>query len=761
MKIHIYTISKCYNPYVSIDCVDYDREIFRMKKAIDNINETTHKNSIKMSLATHMTLMVAGVVFFIFIVFLYYRMLYVVTKDNIIKNGRVNASESAAEINENMSASFDILRLASYKLDNMIKDGTPNSEILDYLITETDAVRESLIENTTGIYGYYNGEYLDGSGWVPDEGYDATIRPWYTEGKAGGGEFVIVEPYIDLDTGEVMIAITKLLSDGESVAGIDISMGKLQKTVEEHVEEGRSSEEFIINATGTIIVHSNKCLVGADYNDDNSPIDKKIAEKMSLKEASYEYIQYEKHDYMVYILPLDNDWLYVSVIDATEDFASLVMPLFITIIVAILITGLFIFFIIFSDKKSRQAQEMQLKSESAIAASEAKSSFLSSMSHEIRTPINAVIGMNEMILREAKDKNLIYYAENIKTAGATLLGIINDILDFSKIEAGKVEIIEGEYDLSSVINDLVNMIKVRADEKGLELYLNIDREIPKCLYGDEVRIKQIITNILTNAVKYTDKGSITLTMGYVKIPMDPDNVLLSVAVEDTGRGIKDEDIDKLFGEFQRIDEKNSRHIEGTGLGMSITRSLLNLMGSDIIVTSEYGKGSNFSFILNQRVIKWEPLGDYEASYKEHLNNIEVYKQKFTAPDAHVLIVDDTPMNITVFKALIKESKIAIDCARDGDTAINLAAKNKYDIMFIDHMMPGKDGIVTLHEIKSFNDALNFETPAICLTANAIQGAREMYIEAGFNDYLTKPIETSELDRMLMEYIPKEKVHINE
>jgi signal transduction histidine kinase len=324
------------------------------------------------------------------------------------------------------------------------------------------------------------------------------------------------------------------------------------------------------------------------------------------------------------------------------------------------------------DNEKKERNELIDASERAIAASEAKSSFLSNMSHEIRTPINAVLGMNEMILRESDDKNIVAYSESIRTAGSTLLGLVNDILDFSKIEAGKMEIIPVDYDLSSVINDLVNMIQTRADDKGLQLILKISKEVPKLLHGDEVRIKQVVTNILTNAVKYTEKGSVTFSIDYEKIPGDTDNVLLDISVMDTGIGIKREDMKKLFSEFDRIEEERNRKVEGTGLGMSITKRLLEMMDSTLEVESVYELGSKFSFKLKQKVVKWEELGDYETAYKASLGTRKKYREKFRAPEANVLVVDDTAMNLTVFKSLLKQTAVKIDTAASGDEGLALA-----------------------------------------------------------------------------------------
>ena len=409
-----------------------------------------------------------------------------------------------------------------------------------------------------------------------------------------------------------------------------------------------------------------------------------------------------------------------------------------------------------TDEK-RERDELRDASERALAASEAKSSFLSNMSHEIRTPINAVLGMNEMILRECDDKNILGYSESIKTAGSTLLGIVNDILDFSKIEAGKMEIIPVDYDLSSVINDLVNMIYTKADDKGLKLILKISSELPKFLHGDEVRIKQVITNILTNAVKYTEEGSVTLNISHEKIEDDADSIMLNICVTDTGIGIKQEDMKKLFSEFDRIEEERNRNVEGTGLGMSITKHLLGMMGSTLEVESVYGLGSKFSFSLKQTVVGWEEIGDYEKSYKASIEKHAKYRETFRAPEAEILVVDDNEMNLTVFRSLLKQTAVKIDTALSGDEGLSLSYDKKYDIIFLDHMMPEKDGIETLHELRSRPKDPNLETPAICLTANAISGAREKYLDAGFDDYLTKPIDCEKLEHMMVRYLPENKV----
>lgn len=393
------------------------------------------------------------------------------------------------------------------------------------------------------------------------------------------------------------------------------------------------------------------------------------------------------------------------------------------------------------------------------SANSAKTNFLSNMSHEIRTPINAVLGLDEMILRESSEPQIQSYAQDIQSSGKSLLSIINDILDFSKIEAGKMEIIPVDYDLSTTITDLVNMISTRAHDKGLEFIVNIDEKMPHKLHGDEIRIKQCILNILTNAVKYTPKGSVTMNITGEKSldPTEKDIIYLRAQVIDTGIGIKQEDIQKLFSPFERIEERRNRTIEGTGLGMSIVKSLLSSMGSHLEVKSEYGKGSDFSFSVEQKVCDWEEIGNYEEMKERIEAEKTAYKESFQAPQARILVVDDTPLNLTVIKGLLRSTRIQVDTAESGFIALKMARDTKYDIILIDHRMPKMDGIEMLHVLRGENTSANHSSVCIALTANAISGAKEMYLSVGFEDYLSKPVEASKLEMMIAKYLPPEKI----
>ena len=389
----------------------------------------------------------------------------------------------------------------------------------------------------------------------------------------------------------------------------------------------------------------------------------------------------------------------------------------------------------------------------ANAANKAKSTFLANMSHEVRTPINAILGMDEMIIRESNDEQIVEYATNIKQAGKSLLAQVNGILDYSKLEEGKMEIFDVEYDLATMVNTLITSSSTRAKSKGLNFKVNVDENLPMTLLGDDVRLGQIIANLLTNAVKYTEAGEVGLSM--VEKGRDDSAVEIEVTVKDTGRGIPEDEIENLYVTFKRIDEEHNRNIEGTGLGIPIVIELLHLMGSELEVKSTYGVGSAFSFVIKQGIVNNEPIGDYKKRIKRSYRR----RNKYTFPSmpkAEILVVDDYEMNLMVAKNLMKVYDFVPDVVQSGREAITRAEEKEYDVIFMDHMMPDLDGLQTLDILKE-QGYLGPRTKVIALTANAIAGAKEYYISKGFDDYLTKPIDAEALEDMLLKYMPKKKI----
>ena len=399
-------------------------------------------------------------------------------------------------------------------------------------------------------------------------------------------------------------------------------------------------------------------------------------------------------------------------------------------------------------------QLINLKEE-AEHANEAKSAFLAHMSHEIRTPINAVLGMNEMILRESSSSAIREYALNIQNAGRILLSIINDILDLAKIESGQIEIVQSDYHLGKLLTDIENMVTMRAEESSLALHILADSKLPEMLHGDEKRIKQCIINFLTNSIKYTKEGKVTLQVGFTEAGKEMIN--LQVSVSDTGIGIKEDKLTLLFEPFVRLDRPENSNVEGTGLGLSITKSLIDRMGGSLCVESVYGEGSVFTFSIPQKVVGAELLGDY----KEKSQRIaEKEREKFIAPQARILAVDDNRVNITVARGLLKRLKVQFDSAMSGQECLDKINRMHYDIILLDHMMPGMDGVDTLHQMQKMECFIQEPSVVIALTANAVIGAKEGYLKEGFTDYLSKPIDYVKLEDMIRKYLPEGMCEMN-
>ena len=389
----------------------------------------------------------------------------------------------------------------------------------------------------------------------------------------------------------------------------------------------------------------------------------------------------------------------------------------------------------------------------------AENHFFSSMSHEIRTPINTIIGLNEIILRGDIPEDVAENARNIQGASKLLLTLINDTLDLSKIKSGKMEIVNVSYETGALFSEIVNMIWIKAKEKGLEFKLHVDSSIPSMLCGDEVRIKQILINLLNNAVKYTSEGSITLSVRCERRGLNQVRVWYSV--EDTGQGVKKENIPYIFNAFRRVDEEKNRYIEGTGLGLSIVHQLVEMMGGEISVNSVYTKGSTFIVRLDQDIVDEKELGSFTLASRAKSHENETYQQSFEAPDAHILIVDDNDMNLMVVSKLLADTKIHIDTAKSAAECLKLTQNHHYDCILMDHMMPEMDGIQCLHALRAQPVGLCQDVPVVALTANAGSDNQLLYRKEGFSGYLAKPVSGALLEAAVLSILPKELVHLNE
>ncbi len=440
-------------------------------------------------------------------------------------------------------------------------------------------------------------------------------------------------------------------------------------------------------------------------------------------------------------------------IEKRARFSELPIARLLTVIVVGAVTGFGVWRFIKSTVINRQYDEIRKAKEEAERANTAKSRFLANMSHEIRTPINTIMGMNEMALREdATDVpkpyfiSMINYSLDIRNAAESLLSLINDVLDMSKIESGKMNLVEVDYDTQDMLRSIVSMIRMRSNEKELIFDVSIDEMLPTRLYGDSGKIKQVVLNLLTNALKYTNLGGFSLTVSMDE--MTDDVCKLRFAVKDTGIGVKPEDMDKLFTAYERLDEQKNMGIQGTGLGLDISRRFAELMGGSLTCESEYGKGSEFTLTVSQKITDVTPIG----VFKEHDDSTRKgpYVPQFIAPDADILVVDDTPMNLTVIRGLLKATKVFVTTANSGEEALEKIKETNFNVVLLDHMMPGMDGVETLARIRETEPDL----PVYALTANAAN-TEEFYKSKGFNGYLAKPIDSTLLEKTIMKHLPEE------
>ncbi len=521
------------------------------------------------------------VLFFVAIILIYYRIAYEERRDKIIKDGRMAASRSADQFERYLATNSDLVKFTAYTLNEMIVAGKPDEEIQEFLVGQSSAIRNAVIENSTGLYGYINGRFFSGTNWTPPDDYDATERPWYQKPMRYPGEMTILEPYVDVQSGNTMLALGKTLCDAVSVISVDVSLNQMQRLTEEAVTDGGSDIEMILTGAGIVVTHSDPAEVGKDYSAETGTLGAKIMRHLKDSRESYFEISHDGVQYIVYDAKFEGDWHCISVHDASRAFGSLNRILIFTIVSVILIVLIIGILLTVSARRSIVAHR-------ALAENEARSVFLANMSHEIRTPINTMMGMNEMILRETGEKQIHSYAEDVKRAGEQLLGLVDQLLYYSK--NGKETAASGQD-------------------------------------GDPSPVPE---------------GSVPL-------------------------------------------------------------------------------------------------------------------KRFIAPEAQVLVVDDTPMNLVVFEHLLQKTRIGIDLAGSADEGLALTAVKKYDILFFDHMMPEKDGIEALHELRRQKDNPNLRTPAVCLTANAIKGARDFYLGEGFDDYLSKPIDAQMLESTLLKYLPQDKI----
>ena len=823
------------------------------------------KRSLQLLRRTYAQLAFLWLVYIILIVVCY---LFVsgVLSELLTKSADDMLSNMEARVASDFLESETAIRSASLGVGRMIAGGYKIAEVREYMKDFTETVLADdrrLVGVTSGLYGVFDvfgGAFLDGSGWDAPGTYSPKDRPWYGAALSAKGAVASTEPYIDADRGEWVITYAQQIINrkGKSVAviGLDMPLRNLRKYfLGTRLAEGGYG--IMVDANFNIIVGPVEETIGQHISTLKSPDIYRILGLLNKGEDLHGYRTVNNREggevIVVHSRRLKNGW-HIGVLTPVKKYYSDLFDKAIFIIILGTLLNLVLSLVLLRVAAAKmKADENDRR----------KSSFLANMSHEIRTPMNAIIGFAELALREDIPPAAYEHIFTIKQAGANLLSIINDILDFSKIESGKLEILSSDYLFSSLVNDVVSIIKMRATYSRLRFVVNIDSNIPNALVGDETRVRQVMLNVLSNAVKYTDKGHVALDITGKVEESDEKIVTLRIEVSDTGKGIRKEDIDKLFKDFAQVDKAKNKGIEGTGLGLAITNNVLKAMGGTISVSSEYGKGSTFAVTLPQKFTDPKKLAHVEDSGRKNVliyerrevysnsvvrtienlgvnytlvasgfefdekmagskydfiftapalyesvkkiiskrgadakvvlltefgdavadrnitilsmpvysinvanimngatDNLDYGKKmesfaRFTAPEAEVLVVDDTNTNLRVAEGLLAPYKMRVSLCKSGPEAIEAVQAKRYDLVFMDHMMPGMDGIEATQRIRDLSK--EFRTlPIVALTANAVAGAKEMFLSEGFNDFLSKPIDVGKLNAVLDKWIAPEK-----
>ena len=664
---------------------------------------------------------------------------YRTTKDNIHLQGRVNAVQSAKELDGYILVRKNTVILASHVVDEMIRERRSNDEILDYLTAESLSIKKSIDKDYTGLYGWINGEYLDGDGWVPEPDYMPTERPWYLETIADNGDITFVTPYIDAQTGAVLTTLSEKLSDGVSVIALDVTLSRVQEITEENARQTPGCLGIVLDETGQVIAHSDRAELGKNYLEETDTLGAALAEKLRSGDSGAFELSYQGQKYMVISEKIGGDWQSVSLINIRVFYRPLMIVMSLLILFTILEAIVFLTIIY-----NQSVKNLAIASaEAAENASRAKSRFLSRMSHEIRTPINAIIGLDSIALRDESISP--HTRDELNKIGASarhLLSIINDILDMSRIESGRMELREEKFSFRDFLEQICIIVDGQCEDKGLRFVCSREEGLEEYYIGDSLKLKQVLINVLGNSVKFTDAPG-TITLNVAQTACNDERATLRFEMTDTGIGMDKEFISRLFEAFSQEDTGNTTRYGGSGLGMAITRSFVEMMGGTIRVESEKGLGSSFTVTVT--------LGRAKENEKAETAGKEAKSAEALPDGLHLLIVEDQKMNAEVLADLLELENMSSEWAENGRRGVEMFAeseKGRFDAILMDMRMPVMDGLTATRKIRKLNRPDASTIPIIALSANAFEEDVRQCLEAGMNAHLSKPVDLDRLKETL-------------
>ncbi|GHV53683.1 hypothetical protein FACS1894216_12150 [Synergistales bacterium] len=669
-----------------------------------------------------------------------------IVERHIVRGVDASLMTAEANIKAGLAESEIVISKVAHDVRKMIDNGSSNADVFVYLVNSTEWITRNKTDmpGFYGVYGYIRNEFLDSIWSDSDPNYIPQERPWFDAAVRGeDGVTSYTEPYADRITGKMVVTAARTIigENGEYYGIIVLDMDA--SWFESYVNSLKMSDGsygIILNKYMLVVGYPNGGYIGRQFRDICKGYGDAADELLRKSAVSSKRITGEGGtDVIISFKQMFNGW-YVGVSTPYQSYYGDVYRAAATLAALGFAMALALSYILLRLSAAKMRSDEENRS---------KSSFLARMSHEIRTPMNAIIGMSELAGREYGKPEGLAYINGIKHAGVSLLSIINDILDFSKIGSGNFQIASAPYEMSSLLNDVLTIIKIRLGDKQIEFIEDIDASLPSNVIGDETRVRQILLNLLSNAAKYTENGFIKFSARCEK--NGEGSIILTFSVEDSGIGIKPGDMGNLFGDFSRVDTARNKGIEGTGLGLSIAKSLCAAMGGDITVSSEYGKGSMFTAVITQEIGEYKPIGAIQGMPPERSSSVS-----FTAPGVSVLIVDDVATNLIVTEGLLAPYKMDILTCTGGREAVDMVRARHFDLVFMDHMMPGMDGVKATQIIRATGGVQFKKLPIIALTANAVSGVKEMFLENGFDDFLSKPIEISKLNDIIKKWIPKER-----